>query len=200
MPDHLIVIPSGATAYDLEARIRGSLDMPLAPAGAAEAATIAARLAAVPPDALYASDDAAAAETARIVARACGLRPRRIAGLGNLDQGLWQGMLVEEIRTKQPRLHRQWLDNPWSIAPPEGEDLETACARVEAALETVLRRHPAGRVALVLPRPLDRIMRWVVAATPIGDLWTCERCPEGVVELPLAAQWKTARRRRTALA
>ena len=197
MPDHLIVIRAGSSAYEAQGRIRGTLAMPLSDTGAAEARGAAALVAASPPAALYASGDACAAETARLVGAACGLRPRRAANLGNLDQGLWQGMLVDEIRAKQPRLYRQWQDNPWAVAPPEGELLEEACLRVEAALETLARRHPTGRVALVVPPPLDQIVRWIVSGESMGDLWGGEPERPPVAEFPLAAQWRPARRRRT---
>jgi broad specificity phosphatase PhoE len=192
----LIVIRSGATDYDRQGRIRGTLDIPLCDEGRADAARAAELLAAAAPDALYMSGSACAIETSRIVGAACGLRPQRLANLHNLDQGLWQGMLVDEIRRKQPRLHRQWQDNPWAVAPPEGELLEEACERVETALEKLVRRHPSGRVAVVVPQPHDRIVRWLVSGESMGDLWhiDVERPPVDV--LPVAAQWKPSLRRR----
>jgi broad specificity phosphatase PhoE len=192
----LIVIRSGATDYDRQGRIRGTLDIPLCDEGRVDAARAAELLAAAAPDALYMSGSACAIETSRIVGAACGLRPQRLANLHNLDQGLWQGMLVDEIRRKQPRLHRQWQDNPWAVAPPEGELLEEACERVETALEKLVRRHPSGRVAVVVPQPLDRIVRWLVSGESMGDLWhiDVERPPVDV--LPVAAQWKPSLRRR----
>ena len=195
MPDHLIVIRAGASDYDLNGRIRGTLAMPLAESGVAEGRRAAMLLAAAPAESLYSSTDACASETARLVGAACGLRPRRIAHLGNLDQGLWQGMLVEEIRAKQPRLYRQWQDNPWAVAPPEGELLEDACVRVETALETLVRRHPRGRIALVVPQPLDQVVRWLVSGESMGDLWGGEPDRPPLAEFPLAAQWRPARRR-----
>lgn len=196
MPDHLIVIRAGESDYDEQGRIRGTLSMPLSPAGVADARRAAELVSIAAPAALYASTDACAAETAGIVGAACSLPPKRIANLANLDQGLWQGMLVDEIRTKQPRLYRQWRDNPWSVAPPEGELLEDACLRVEAALETLVRRHPTGRVAVVVPQPLDRVVRWIVAGESMGDLWGVEPERPPVAEFPLAVQWRPARRRR----
>ena len=153
MPDHLIVIRAGATDYDLEERICGTLDMPLSAEGVAAATQAGGRLAADRPAAIYASADEAAMETARIVGLACDLKPKRAANLGNVDMGLWQGRRVDEIRDTQPRLHRQWQDNPWSVAPPEGELLEDACDRVESALERIFKRHATGTVAVVVPRP-----------------------------------------------
>jgi len=197
MPDHLILIRAGASEYDEQGRIRGTLAMPLSAAGAADARRAATLLAAARPDALYASIDACAAETGRIVGAACGMRPRRLGDLSNLDQGLWQGMLVDDIRSKQPRLYRQWQDNPWSVAPPEGELLEDACLRIEGVLETLSRRHAAGRVALIVPQPLDRVVRWIVSGESMGDLWGGEPDRPPLAEFPLAIQWQPARRRRT---
>jgi len=193
MPDSLIVIRSGATDYEQQGRIRGSLDIPLCPAGVMEAEHAADVLAGSPPAAIYCSQSICAQETARIVARATGLRPRIVPNLENLDQGLWQGMLVDDIRRKQPRLARQWLDNPWAVAPPEGELLEQACERVAGALERIVRRHGPGRVALVVPDPLDRIVRWIVAAEPLGDLWSRDAIVEPLAEMPLASQWSRGR-------
>jgi broad specificity phosphatase PhoE len=193
VPDHLIVIRAGATDYDLEERIRGTLDMPLSAAGAAAAHRAGEMLVKDPPAVIYASDDEPAAETARIVGGACGLKPKSLATLGNVDMGLWQGRLAEEIRDTQPRLHRQWQDNPWAVAPPEGELLEEACERVEAALERIFKRHPTGAVAVVVPRPLDAIVTWLVSGRSMGDLWRFDAEADLVDALPVAAQWEPPR-------
>jgi len=189
MPDSLIVIRAGATDFELQGRIRGAVDIPLCSAGVAEAEHAATLLAGSPAIALYTSEELCAMETGRIVGGAMGLKPRGVSRLHNLDQGLWQGMLVEEIRRKQPRLYRQWQDNPWAIAPPDGELLEEACERVEDVLEKILRRHPHGCVAVVVPAPLDRIVRWIVAGESMGDLWTRDPQCEPLMEIPVAAQW-----------
>jgi broad specificity phosphatase PhoE len=195
-PDSLVVIRAGVTDYEVQGRIRGSLDVPLCDAGTAQAAAAAALVADAPPAALYTAESLCAVETGRIIGRRIGLKPRVIPGLHNLDQGLWQGLLVEEIRRRQPRLYRQWQDNPWAVAPPEGELLEEACERVEEALEKLLRRHGDGRVALVVPDPLDRIVGWILAGESMGDLWTPDWSHESrggpVRELPVAAQWAAA--------
>ena len=193
MPDHLIVIRAGATDYDLQERIRGTLDMPLSMEGVAAATRAGERLAADPPTAIYASADEAAEETAWIIGSACGMKPKHLPNLGNVDMGLWQGRLVEEIRDTQPRLHRQWQDNPWSVAPPEGELLEEACERVEAAIEKIFKRHPGGTVAVVVPRPLDAIVTWLVSGRSMGDLWRFDAAVDLVDVLPVAAQWQPPR-------
>jgi broad specificity phosphatase PhoE len=189
MPDSLIVIRAGATDFELQGRIRGVVDIPLCAAGVAEAEHAACLLAGSPAIGLVSSEERCAAETARIIGRSMGLKPRLIADLHNLDQGLWQGLLVQDIRRKQPRLYRQWQDNPWAVAPPEGELLEEACERVESVLEKLFRRHVDGRVAIVVPEPLDRVVCWLVAGESMGDLWARDPHAEPLKEIPVAAQW-----------
>lgn len=167
--------------------------MPLSTEGVAAATRAGDRLAADPPAAIYASADETADETARIIATACGLKPKHLPNLCNVDMGLWQGRLVEEIRDTQPRLHRQWQDNPWSVSPPEGELLEEACERVEAAIERIFKRHPAGTVAVVVPRPLDAIVTWLVSGRSMGDLWRFDADADLVDMLPVAVQWQPPR-------
>ena len=193
MADSLVVIRSGATEYDLHGRIRGRLSIPLCAAGIAETQAAAAWLAASPPTALYTSTAACALHASRIIGQATGLVPRRLSHLENLDQGLWEGMLVDDIRLRQPRLYRQWQENPWAVSPPSGELIEDACDRVAMALEKPLRRHAAGKIALIVPEPLDRIVCWLVAGMPLGDLWSREARTRSVVEMPLKAQWSAGR-------
>ena len=51
-----------------------------------------------------------------------------------------------------------------------------------------------GLIALVVPSPLDQIVRWLLAGTSLGDLWTRDPQRSPIVEIPIAAQWPAARR------
>lgn len=189
-----MLIRSGATDYELQGRIRGTLDVPLSPAGVVEAERAAEVAREAAPAAVYTANTGCALQTARLVARACDRPVRRLRQLHGFDQGLWQGMLVDELCRRQPRLARQWQEHPWSVDPPEGEPLGAACNRVESALETMLARHPRGRIVLVVPPPLDRLVRWLVSAEPLGDLW--QQPDDALVhDLPLNAQWRPVRDR-----
>jgi broad specificity phosphatase PhoE len=191
VPDHLIVIRSAATDYELQGRVRGSLDVPPCPDGLVAAGVLATRLAAAPLVAVYAAPAACALETARLVAAPHGLQPKKVELLANLDLGLWQGKLLTELRRQQPRVYRQWQEDPWSVVAPEGELLEEARGRVETALERIFRRHREGRVAVVVPAPLDALVRWLVSGEPLGDLWQADPRREAAVELAVAAQWRS---------
>lgn len=189
MTDFLLVIRSGTTAYDQEGRIKGTLDIPLTEAGREESMRFGDEIARLSPSMLVTSSAACARETAKWIADRTGLEPRVCGALTNLDLGLWQGRLAREIAERQPKLYRQGQENPWAILPPEGESLDECCDRTATALERLLRRHSEGGLALVVPEPLGRIIRWVVAGEPFGNLWRPASEGPGVRRLPVATQW-----------
>ena len=158
----VLLIRPGATLYDEQNRVQGILNIPLNERGRVEAARLGESLAAgpvaTPLSALYCGPGDSVVRTAEIVGKALGLRPRRIDDLRNLDQGLWQGLQVEEIKRRNTRLFRQWIEDPMTICPPQGETVEEAMERVKGALKPLIRRHHEESFGLVVGEPLARLI------------------------------------------
>lgn len=175
----LLVVRSGLTEYERQGRIQGTLDVPLCEDGRAQAERTADELrdAAASIGALYSSDCKCAQQTAEIIADRIKLKPKLLSKLDNLDQGLWQGMLVSDIKDKQPRVFRKWQDEPGSVCPPEGETLWGAKSRIEKAVGKIAKKHKTGAVVLVLPDPLAAVAAGMLAGEPICDLW--QPCTNG---------------------
>jgi broad specificity phosphatase PhoE len=118
----VVLIRPGATSYDEQNRVQGILDIPLSERGRAEVARLAETLArpersAVTLSALYCGPGESVIRTAEVVGKALRLRPRRIDDLRNLDQGLWQGLQRDEIKRRNLKVFRQWLDDPVTVCP-----------------------------------------------------------------------------------
>ena len=145
----VILILPGSTDYDSEDRIQGNLDIPLSDRGQLELSETVGQLRGLPLEALYSATSGPSLESAKAIGAALGLRVSRLKTLSNVDQGLWQGLKVEEVRRKHPRVFRQWEESPENICPPEGETLAEAYARVDKALEPVLRRHKDQTIGIV---------------------------------------------------
>lgn len=167
----IVLIRPGATEYDRQGRIQGVLDVPLSEEGAGEASRIAAELQETGIELLYTSDCEHALQTASAVAAALGVKSKRLENMQNLDHGLWQGMLVEEVKRKQPKVYRQWQEQPASICPPGGEMLGDAQKRVRAVLVKLFKKHKDGVIGLVVPEPLASLVRALLEQTEVGDLW-----------------------------
>lgn len=153
------LIRAGATVYDEQDRVLGVLDLPLCERGRAEATTLSGLLAARPGlTALYCGPSACTVQTADIIGKGLGLRPKVMDELRNLDQGLWQGLQIEEIKRRSLKVFRQWVDSPRTVCPPMGETIEDASERVADALKPLIKRHRGERFGLVIADPCARVV------------------------------------------
>ncbi len=151
------VVRPGETEFDGQSRIQGSLNLPLTEFGEQQVEQIIAELRLEQPfDVIYASPTEPAASTAHAIAAALGVPVRIVDGLANLHQGLWQGMQLDEIRRKHPRVYKQWEDQPESVCAPDGEECEEALERVEQSLRKPLKRDESFIV--VAPEPIATLI------------------------------------------
>lgn len=166
----VVLIRPGATVYDEQNRVQGVLDVPLSDRGRAEVARLAASLPGtvegVSITAVYSGPGESVVRTAEAVGKALGLRSRRVDELRNLDQGLWQGLQIEEIRRRNTRVFRQWLDDPMTVCPPMGEPVSDALERIKGALKPLVRRHQDEAIALVVGEPLARLVACYLKREP----------------------------------
>lgn len=167
----IVLVRPGSTDYDVQERILGSLDIPLNEQGLAEAAATAEQLRDKGMDAIYSPISQPSLQTAEIIAKTLEIRLKKLDRLRNLHAGLWEGMLVEEVRHKQPKVYRQWQEQPENVCPPDGEMLGEADDRVRTGVLKLLKRHKDGVVGLVLPEPLLSLARRFLTHEPLGDLW-----------------------------
>lgn len=172
----IVLIRPGSTDYDVQQRIQGSLDIPLNEQGVEEARQTAEKLRGMGLEAIYAPASQPSLETTEIIAEILDIKRKKLDKLQNLDQGLWQGMLVKDVKRKQPRVYKRWQEQPESVCPPEGEMLGEADERVRSAVVKIMKRRKEGPVGLVLPEPLFSLARRFITHCELGDLW---KAPNG---------------------
>ena len=180
----VVLIRPGATVYDEQNRVQGVLDIPLSERGRAEVARLAASLPSALEGlslaALYCGPGESVVRTAEAVGKALGLRPRRVDELRNLDQGLWQGLQVEEIKRRHQKVFRQWIEDPCTICPPHGEPVEGALERIRAALKPLIKRHRDEAIGLVASEPIAQFIACDLRRDPRVQL--AEHVPTGQFE------------------
>jgi broad specificity phosphatase PhoE len=171
---HILLIRAGKTEYDCQNRIQGTLDLPLSEEGWQQVAALAEKLHEQSVEAIYSGPDQASQQTAELVSVSLQQKVKTNKNLHNLDLGLWQGMLIEDVKTKQPKVYKQWIEHPETICPPDGETLPAAEERLQAVLDKIEKKHKEGTVALVLAEPLASLLCHVVRRDDLGNLWqTC---------------------------
>lgn len=127
-------------------RCYGSLDVGLSDAGRHQTERLAAELAPLRVDAVYASPRRRALDTARPIAAALRLAPIVDERLRELDFGELEGRRYEEIEREQPALYRAWMETPTRVRFPGGESFDDLRRRAVAACEEIRRRHTAALV------------------------------------------------------
>lgn len=169
----IVLIRPGSTDFDDQGRIQGTLDIPLSEHGTDEVKKLIEEVRGDQISVLYASPCQAAWQTASQIADSLGIKLKKLENMRNLDHGLWQGMLVEDVKRKQPKVFRQWQEQPEIICPPEGEMLGDAAQRVQHSLIKILKKHKDAKIGVVLPEPLASIAHAFLTRSDLGDLWKC---------------------------
>jgi 2,3-bisphosphoglycerate-dependent phosphoglycerate mutase len=148
-PVRVLAIRHGETAWNVDTRIQGQLDIGLNDTGRWQAARLAEALADEGIDAIYSSDLSRALDTARSVAGRCGLPVQTDAGLRERHFGSFQGQTWAEIENGHPAESLRWRKREPDFGPPGGETLQGFYERVVATASRLVAGHAGQTVALV---------------------------------------------------
>ena len=145
----IIAIRHGETAWNVDARIQGHLDIGLNETGRWQANRVAQALVAEPIQAIYASDLLRAWETASTIAQATGGALHAHAGLRERHFGVLQGRTFDEIEISDPEQSRLWRKREPHWAPEGGESLVQVRDRINHTVFELGERHIGEQIVLV---------------------------------------------------
>ena len=148
-PTRIIAIRHGETAWNVDTRIQGHLDIPLSANGRWQAERLADALKDASISAIYASDLTRAWETAQYVGQAQGLQVTKEIGLRERDFGDFAGKTFAEIEVLLPDQSMRWRKRDPHFYPAGGESLVALRARVLEAAERLAAQHPGEQIALI---------------------------------------------------
>lgn len=145
----LIAMRHGETAWNVETRLQGQLDIPLNERGHEQARLAARSLAEDAPDVIYSSDLSRALATAQAVAQCTGQPVITDAGLRERHFGIWEGHTYAEVEQGWPLESEHWRRRDPAFGPPQGETLQGFFDRCVATLTRIAQAHPGQTVLLV---------------------------------------------------
>ena len=148
-PTRIIAIRHGETAWNVDTRIQGHLDIPLSANGRWQAERLAGALRDEAITAIYASDLTRAWETAQYVGQVHGLQLNKEVGLRERDFGDFEGKTFAEIEVLLPEQSLRWRKRDPEFYPAGGESLIAMRTRVLKAAERLAAQHPGKQIALV---------------------------------------------------
>jgi 2,3-bisphosphoglycerate-dependent phosphoglycerate mutase len=145
----VLAIRHGETAWNVDTRLQGQLDVPLNDNGREQARRVALSLRHDAPDVIYSSDLSRARATAQAVADLVGLPLRLDAGLRERHFGIWQGNTYAEVEQGWPELAERWRRREADFGPEQGETLQAFYDRVLACASRLAAAHHGANVLLV---------------------------------------------------
>ena len=113
----IIAIRHGETAWNVDSRLQGHLDIPLNDVGLWQARQAALALADEPIDAIYSSDLQRAWVTAQAIAETTQAPLAAHQGLRERSFGVLQGHTFEELEAKEPEQAYRWRKRDPAFAP-----------------------------------------------------------------------------------
>ena len=146
----IIAVRHGETAWNVDARIQGQLDIALNDRGHWQARQVGRALADEPVAAVYASDLQRAWHTAERIAEAASAALHPEPDLRERRFGLFEGRTFQEIEQAWPEQAQHWRKRVPHWVPPEGgESLQVVRERVGNAVHRIAARHPGELIVLV---------------------------------------------------
>ena len=145
----IIAVRHGETAWNVDTRIQGHIDIPLNDTGWWQARQLARALANEPIAAIYASDLQRAHATAQEVADATGAPLVADPGLRERSFGELQGRTFVQIEADLPEQALRWRKRDPDFAPEGGESLTALRERIAATTHRLAAQHMGGLVLLV---------------------------------------------------
>ena len=167
----LLLVRHGSTAWNAQRRYQGQSDTTLSEVGQDQVKHLAERLRTEGVDALYASDLRRAWETAERIAAHHQVAIRPEPRLREISFGDWEGKTHEQIEADDSKLLAQWYDDPMHTSPPGGETLQEVEVRVEAALDTIVQRHPEETTVVVAHGGTLRVVICIALGLPLESYW-----------------------------
>jgi probable phosphoglycerate mutase len=166
----LHLVRHGEAEGNRERRFIGQQDVVLSELGHRQAALVADRLARSGVVRVVSSDLARARATAQPLAEALGVTIELDAGLREVDNGLWSGLLATEIEAGWPAMWAEYRAGA-DVARPEGERWADVAARARVVVERLL---DDGEPTAVFTHggPLLCLAAWASGIAVAGNVFT----------------------------
>ena len=145
----IIAIRHGETAWNVDTRVQGQLDIGLNTKGRWHDEKAALALACESIQALYASDLWRAYDTALAIANVTGLPVQTDEGLRERGFGVFEGKTFAEVEVLWPELALRWRKRVPDFAPEGGESLLTFRERILHAVSALAAKNVGQQITIV---------------------------------------------------
>ena len=167
----LLFVRHGYSEGNKDHRFSGQRDFPLAEAGHHQARELADYLRATySVDAIYASDLCRAIDTVGPLAEMLSLPVHPMKALREIDVGLWEGVLREEVARRYPETYALYLNTPGLARFDGGESFAEMRERALSAVQKIVAENEGKTVVIATHGGVIRALRTLWENIPLAQM------------------------------
>lgn len=178
----LIFVRHGYSEGNKDHRFSGQMDFPLNEAGRLQALDVANYLCSTfHIDAIYASDLCRAYDTVRPLAEALSLPIHTTKALREVDVGLWEGVLREDVERQYPETYELYIRKPGLVRFDGGESFAELRARALCAVQKIVTKNEGKTVVIATHGGVIRALRTLWEDIPLERMEQIPHVPNASV-------------------
>lgn len=165
------LVRHGETIWNTEGRIQGWKNSNLTNKGIEDAKSLGKYLRDINFQCAYTSPFERAVDTTRYIIGDRKISIKENINFRELNFGLWEGQVFQDVRAKYPKEHYNLWNNPEIYEPINGEYLEVFRNRVRNGLKDVINSNYDGDILLVTHALVVKAIYSIAKELPIAQIW-----------------------------
>jgi len=149
MANTFYIVRHGETNWNILGKTQGHGNSSLTEKGIEQATALAKSMTKHPIDYIYTSDLGRAVETASIIADELNLDIKETPALREMGFGVWEGLLIDEIKKDYDDIYSIWRNTPHLAEIPGGETLKIIQERVDNFIKELNEKYDNKHILLV---------------------------------------------------
>jgi alpha-ribazole phosphatase len=170
MATSIILVRHGQTAWNASEVFRGRIDIELDETGLKQAELLGEYLSQRKLEAIYSSPLKRAVQTAEAITRHHRLAVEIAPDLNDMDFGEWQGLSLQDVRSRFSESFEMWTSEPHRVRIPSGESLDDVRQRALTLVNQIADKHE-GTVVLVSHRVVNKVLISALLGLDASHFW-----------------------------
>jgi alpha-ribazole phosphatase len=180
---NIYMIRHGQTVWNQDKRFQGQSDTPLDEIGVFQARSLMEHMRDIPVDLVVSSDLDRARQTALILAEPRHLEVFDESGLREINFGIWEGQVIDQVRKSDSETFSTWMTDPGSLRIPEAETFQEVQDRAMNAIDRWVNVHQGKSIVFVSHGGVIAALLCRMLKEPIVNMWNYKLTNTAVTHL-----------------
>ena len=179
-----IIVRHGYSVANKEKRFSGQMDIPLDEIGLSQAESVADYIVEnFKVDSIYTSDLIRTVQTVKPTAERLGLEINKCKELREVDVGLWQGMLIEDVKKEYPENFEVYRNTPGLCRFDGGENYSDCLYRAKALLDELAKENDGKTIVIGTHGGVIRTLRANLKNIPMDKIQELPQVPNASITI-----------------